>query len=59
MQKERSKNVGHTLHVIVHVMNAKAMKVPDKPKGLLASQCMAKKKTMQQAQAVAFIQLLG
>ena len=25
-------------------MNVKATKVPDKPKGLLASQCMAKKK---------------
>lgn len=35
------KSVGHTL--TVHVMNVKAMKVPDKPKGLLVSQCMAKK----------------
>ena len=34
--------MGQTL--IVHVINVKAMTVPDKPKGSLASQCKAKKK---------------
>ena len=47
--------MGQTL--IVHVINVKAMTVPDKPKGSLASQCKAKKKPLQQAQTVALIQL--
>lgn len=38
------KSVGHTLIVQVMNVHVKAMKVPDKPKGLLASHCMTKKK---------------
>lgn len=48
--------MGHTF--IVDAITVKTMKVPDKPKGILASQCMAKK-PMEKAQAVSLIQLLG
>lgn len=42
-----------------YLINVKAMKVPDKPKDVLASQCLPKQKPMQNEQAVALIQLLG
>lgn len=50
------KCIEHTL--IVHVISVQVMKLPDKPKGYQHLSAW-QKKPMQQAQAVALIQLLG